>query len=78
MGGAKIRGVTHFCLNENPMQSSPFSVEVCVALKKRQIQLYNITDDRMIHVKDISLSEPANVIVSAFTFSLVPIVTAVL
>ncbi|XP_053384249.1 transforming growth factor-beta receptor-associated protein 1-like [Mercenaria mercenaria] len=62
VGGAKIKGVTHFCLNENPVQSSPFSVEVCVALKKKQLQLYNITDDKMIHVKDISLSEPASVI----------------
>ncbi|XP_060603083.1 transforming growth factor-beta receptor-associated protein 1-like [Ruditapes philippinarum] len=62
VGGAKVKGVTHFCLNNNPVQSSPFSVEVCVALKKKQLQLYNITDDRMIHVKDISLSEPASVI----------------
>ena len=59
-----MKGVTHFCLNDNPVQSSPFSVEVCVALKKKQLQLYNITDDKMIHVKDISLSEPASVIVS--------------
>ncbi|XP_064600183.1 transforming growth factor-beta receptor-associated protein 1-like [Liolophura sinensis] len=57
--GAKIKGVVYFCLNENPVHSNPFSVEVCVALKKRQIQLYTVTEDKIIHTRDISLPEPA-------------------
>ena len=28
LGGAKVKGVTSFCLNENPVKSNPFSVEV--------------------------------------------------
>lgn len=62
VGGAKIKGVTHFCLNENPQHGNPFSVEVCVALRKKQVALYNITDDRMVHIKDISLPEQASLI----------------
>jgi len=28
MSGAKVKGISAFCLNENPTKSSPFSVEV--------------------------------------------------
>ena len=31
LGGAKVKGVTSFCLNENPVTSNPFSVEVITA-----------------------------------------------
>ncbi|KAL3842523.1 hypothetical protein ACJMK2_020527 [Sinanodonta woodiana] len=60
MSGAKVKGVTYFCLNDNPVRGNPFSVEVCVALKKKQIQVYTITEDRIIHVKDVSIPEQAN------------------
>lgn len=59
ISGAKVKGVTCFCLNENPARSNPFSVEVCVALKKKQIQMYTVTEDRMIHMKDINLIDQA-------------------
>lgn len=59
VSGARVKGVTCFCLNENPARSNPFSVEVCVALKKKQIQMYTVTEDRMIHMKDISLVDQA-------------------
>ncbi|XP_062566210.1 transforming growth factor-beta receptor-associated protein 1-like [Saccostrea cucullata] len=59
MGGAKIKGVNCFCFNENPHNSSPFSVEICVALRKKQLQFYTVTEDRFIHLRDVSLSEPA-------------------
>ncbi|KAH3886109.1 transforming growth factor-beta receptor-associated protein 1-like [Dreissena polymorpha] len=62
VGGAKIKGVTQFCLNESPVGNNPFCVEVCVALKKKQVALYTITEDRINHVKDMSLPEPASVI----------------
>jgi len=28
LSGAKVKGISAFCLNENPLKSSPFSVEV--------------------------------------------------
>ncbi|XP_006813911.2 transforming growth factor-beta receptor-associated protein 1-like, partial [Saccoglossus kowalevskii] len=54
LSGAKIRGVTSFCVNENPTSSNPFSIQVCVATKKRLIQLYTVTEDKMILNKDIT------------------------
>ncbi|KAK6191375.1 hypothetical protein SNE40_003084 [Patella caerulea] len=57
--GAKIKGVVNFSVNDNPIRSNPFSVEVCVALKKKQLQIYTITEDRIVHVKDLPLPEPA-------------------
>ena len=64
VGGAKVKGVTYFCLNDNPVKSNPFSVEVCVALKKKTIQLYTITEDRIMHTKDMSVPESALTVVS--------------
>ena len=63
VGGAKIKGVTYFCLNENPTGNNPYTVEVCVALKKRQVALYTISEDRIVHNKDISIQEAASVLV---------------
>ncbi|GAB1609663.1 transforming growth factor-beta receptor-associated protein 1-like [Argonauta hians] len=54
---AKVKGVTSLCLNENPTSSNPFSVEICVSLKKKQVQLYTVTEDRIIHAKDVSLPD---------------------
>ena len=59
-----MKGVVYFCLNDNPVRSNPFSVEVCVALKKKTIQLYTITEDRIQHTKDMSVPESALVVVS--------------
>ncbi|XP_046549254.1 transforming growth factor-beta receptor-associated protein 1-like [Haliotis rubra] len=59
LSGAKIKGITCFCVNHNPLRTNPFSIEICVALKKKQLQLYTVTEDRMIHLRDIALSEPA-------------------
>ena len=61
-----MKGVTYFCLNDNPVKSNPFSVEVCVALKKKTIQLYTITEDRIMHTKDMSVPESALAVVSLF------------
>ncbi|CAL1541537.1 unnamed protein product [Lymnaea stagnalis] len=57
--GAKIKGVVCFCINENPIRTNPFSVEICVALKKKIIQLYTVTEDRLIHLRDVSVPEQA-------------------
>ncbi|KAK3103798.1 hypothetical protein FSP39_021971 [Pinctada imbricata] len=59
VSGAKIKGVTCFCLNENPLNGNPFSVEICVALRKKQLQLYSVTEDRLAHIRDVHISEPA-------------------
>ena len=39
VSGTKIKNVTSFCLNENPLKSNPFSIEVGVFCK-----LYNINN----------------------------------
>ncbi|XP_015915375.1 transforming growth factor-beta receptor-associated protein 1 [Parasteatoda tepidariorum] len=54
---SKFKGVSYFCLNENPEASNPFSVEVCVA-KKKQLLICHVTDDKMIQLRDISIPEP--------------------
>ncbi|ELU08757.1 hypothetical protein CAPTEDRAFT_183936 [Capitella teleta] len=58
VGGAKIRAVTSFCVNAQPLNNSPFSVEICVALKRKSLQVYLITEDRIQLMKDISTSSP--------------------
>ncbi|XP_070566294.1 transforming growth factor-beta receptor-associated protein 1-like isoform X2 [Ptychodera flava] len=57
MSGAKIKGVTSFCVNENPTTSNPFSIQVCVATKKKALHLYTVTEDKMIAHKEISTSD---------------------
>ncbi|KAH9518827.1 transforming growth factor, beta receptor associated protein 1 [Bulinus truncatus] len=55
--GAKVKGVVNFCINENPVRTNPFSVELCVALKKKVIQLYTATEDRLIHLRDVNVPD---------------------
>ncbi|GFR68319.1 transforming growth factor-beta receptor-associated protein 1 [Elysia marginata] len=57
--GAKIKGVVCFCINDNPVRTNPFSVEICVALKRKTVQLYTVTEDRMMHLRDVTLPEQA-------------------
>ncbi|XP_046986370.1 transforming growth factor-beta receptor-associated protein 1-like isoform X1 [Schistocerca americana] len=55
--GPRIRSVTTFCMNQNPT-SCPFPlVQMCVA-RKRQLQVFNLADDRLALVKEINVSEP--------------------
>ncbi|CAH1787440.1 unnamed protein product [Owenia fusiformis] len=56
--GAKVKGVTAFCLNQNPISNNPFSVEICVALRKKLLQIYTVTEDRLNHVKDVATQDP--------------------
>ena len=48
--------------HENHSSWGAFTVnlswQICVA-RKRQLQVYNVTDEKMIHVKDIGVPEPA-------------------
>ncbi|XP_035226449.1 transforming growth factor-beta receptor-associated protein 1-like isoform X2 [Stegodyphus dumicola] len=54
----KLKGISCFCLNENPDTNNPFSVEICVA-KRKQLMICHVTDDKIIHLRDIVISEPA-------------------
>nr|XP_061796722.1 transforming growth factor-beta receptor-associated protein 1 homolog [Nerophis lumbriciformis] len=57
-GGARIRGVTTFCINENPVNGDPFCVEMGVlSLKRRTVQIYMVYEDRVQLVKEVSTPE---------------------
>ncbi|XP_076353526.1 transforming growth factor-beta receptor-associated protein 1-like [Tachypleus tridentatus] len=55
---SKVKSVSCFCLNENPGGNNPFVIELCVA-RKRQLQLYSLTEDKLSHIKDVTLPETA-------------------
>ncbi|PSN49855.1 Transforming growth factor-beta receptor-associated protein 1 [Blattella germanica] len=57
-GGPKLRGISTFGLNENPNINNPFCIQICVG-RKRQLQIYNVTEEKLIHIKDISVPETA-------------------
>jgi AraC-like DNA-binding protein len=57
VAGVKVKNVVSFALNENPVRSNPFSVEVGLAMKKKQIHIYTVTEDRMILQKEVSIPE---------------------
>ncbi|XP_028299139.1 transforming growth factor-beta receptor-associated protein 1 homolog isoform X2 [Gouania willdenowi] len=57
-GGAKIRGVTAFCVNENPVDGDPFCVEMAVlSSKRRTVQIYTVNKDRVQLVKEVNTPE---------------------
>uniref|UniRef100_A0A1E1XHE1 Putative vacuolar assembly/sorting n=1 Tax=Amblyomma aureolatum TaxID=187763 RepID=A0A1E1XHE1_9ACAR len=53
---SKLKGISAFCVNENPTRHDPFCVQVCAA-KRKQLQLYAVTDSKVTHQRDISLAE---------------------
>ncbi|EDV28822.1 uncharacterized protein TRIADDRAFT_52079 [Trichoplax adhaerens] len=53
----KIKGVTLMCTNETPMSKNPSCVEVCIA-RKKSIQMYIATSDRIVSSTEISLYDP--------------------
>lgn len=71
---SKLKGVTSFCLNENPIENNPFSVEICLS-RKKQILLYHVTDDKIIHIKDINLPEPPITMEMDRNFACVALIT---
>ncbi|XP_069694581.1 transforming growth factor-beta receptor-associated protein 1-like isoform X2 [Periplaneta americana] len=56
-GGPKLRGISTFGVNENPNINNPFCIQICVG-RKKQLQVYNVTEEKLIHVKDIAVPEP--------------------
>ncbi|XP_077979032.1 transforming growth factor-beta receptor-associated protein 1-like [Glandiceps talaboti] len=57
MSGAKVKGVSSFCVNENPTTSNPFSIQVCVATKKKCLYLYTVTEDKMNFIREITTTD---------------------
>lgn len=56
--GAKIKGVTAFSVNENPVTGDPFCVEVCtISLKRKTVQIYAVHEDRVQLMKEVSTPE---------------------
>lgn len=57
-GGAKIRGVTTFCVNENPVNGDPFCVEMGIlSSKRRTVQIFMVYEDRVQLVKEVNTPE---------------------
>ncbi|MEQ2211396.1 hypothetical protein XENOCAPTIV_029593, partial [Xenoophorus captivus] len=57
-GGVKIRGVTAFCVNENPVNGDPFCVEMAVlSSKRRTVQIYMVYEDRVQLIKEVNSPE---------------------
>lgn len=54
---SKQKGIAYFCLNENPDTNNPFSVEVCIG-KRKQIVVHHVTDDKIIPIREVNISEP--------------------
>ncbi|XP_078401715.1 transforming growth factor-beta receptor-associated protein 1 homolog isoform X1 [Cetorhinus maximus] len=56
--GAKIRGITAFAVNENPVTGDPFCVEVCaISMKRKTVQIYAVHEDRVQLIKEVSTPE---------------------
>uniref|UniRef100_A0AAZ3RRR3 CNH domain-containing protein n=1 Tax=Oncorhynchus tshawytscha TaxID=74940 RepID=A0AAZ3RRR3_ONCTS len=54
-GGAKIKGVAAFCVNENPVNGDPFCVEIGVlSARRRTVQIYMVYEDRVQLVKEVN------------------------
>ncbi|KAM9826635.1 transforming growth factor-beta receptor-associated protein 1 homolog [Syngnathus typhle] len=57
-GDVRIRGVTSFCVNENPVNGDPFCVEMGVlSSKRRTVQIYTVYEDRVQLLKEVSTPE---------------------
>ncbi|KAL4656550.1 transforming growth factor-beta receptor-associated protein 1 [Arapaima gigas] len=57
-GGARIKGVLSFSVNENPVSGDPFCVEMGVILaRRRTVQVYMVYEDRVQMVKEVATPE---------------------
>ncbi|CAL8362400.1 unnamed protein product [Gadus morhua 'NCC'] len=62
-GGAKIKGVTSFCMNGNPVNTDPFCVEIAViSSRRRTVQVYTVYEDRVQLVKEVTTAEQPSVV----------------
>ncbi|KAA0713196.1 Transforming growth factor-beta receptor-associated protein 1 -like protein [Triplophysa tibetana] len=57
-GGNKLKGVTAFCINENPVTGDPFCVEMAVvSARKRAVQICLVYEDRLQVLKEVTTPE---------------------
>lgn len=53
----KIKNIRKFQVNKRPVTKNPLSIEICVAFtKKKVLQLFQIHEDRIVPLQEISLS----------------------
>ncbi|XP_067889921.1 transforming growth factor-beta receptor-associated protein 1 homolog isoform X2 [Heterodontus francisci] len=58
LSGAKIKGITAFAVNENPVTGDPFCVEVCaISMKRKTVQIYTVHEDHVQLIKEVSTPE---------------------
>lgn len=54
-GGTKLKGVTMFRVNENPVRAEPFCVEMAVAsARRRAVHICTVHDDRVQILKEVA------------------------
>ncbi|XP_062852884.1 transforming growth factor-beta receptor-associated protein 1 homolog [Trichomycterus rosablanca] len=54
-GGTKLKGVTVFCVNENPVTAEPFCVEMAVAsARRRAVHICTVHEDRVQILKEVA------------------------
>ncbi|XP_066520555.1 transforming growth factor-beta receptor-associated protein 1 homolog [Hoplias malabaricus] len=57
-GGAKLKGVTAFCINENPVTADPFCAEMAVvSTRRRAVQICKVHEDRVQILKEVNTLE---------------------
>uniref|UniRef100_A0A671LLB2 Transforming growth factor-beta receptor-associated protein 1 homolog n=1 Tax=Sinocyclocheilus anshuiensis TaxID=1608454 RepID=A0A671LLB2_9TELE len=57
-GGTKLKGVTAFCVNENPVTGDVFCVEMAVVLaRRRAVQICTVHEDRVQMLKEVTTPE---------------------
>lgn len=52
----RVRNVFSFCLNENPISSDPFSVEVCL-VKRKSVCICHLQSEKIVSLKEVNLAE---------------------
>lgn len=64
---SRVKNVNRFYINQHPVHSDPFSIEMYVTfLKKKNIQLYQVQEDNVVPLRDFSFHEtPLSVAVDA-------------
>uniref|UniRef100_W5KQR2 Transforming growth factor, beta receptor associated protein 1 n=1 Tax=Astyanax mexicanus TaxID=7994 RepID=W5KQR2_ASTMX len=57
-GGAKVKNVIAFCVNENPVTADPFCVEMAVvSARRRAVQIFTVHEDRVQMLKEVTTPE---------------------
>ncbi|KAJ8047948.1 Transforming growth factor-beta receptor-associated protein 1 [Holothuria leucospilota] len=67
LSGAKAKGITSFTVNDNPRHGDAFSIEIATCAKKRAVQVYVVTEDKITFIKEVAIPElPMNLAVDGF------------